>query len=92
MVRGYGGLMLRVPPECEPVDIPWATVDPTSGTTAGHGTFPVDVTFDSTGMAAGTYTANLCVESNDPDEPFVIVPLTMTVLALQNIVGHAVGS
>ncbi len=37
-------------------------------------------------MASGTYTANLCVESNDPDEPFVIVPLEMTVLALQNIV------
>ncbi len=86
MVRGYGETSDIVPPECEPVDIPWATVDPTSGTTAGHGTFPVDVTFDSTGYAAGTYTANLCVESNDPDEPFVIVPLTMTVLAPQNIV------
>ncbi len=43
------------------------------------------VTFDSTGLAAGVYTGNLCVTSNDPDPgpgngtDLVIVPLTLTV-------------
>jgi len=27
----------------------------------------VDVAFDSSGLAAGTYTGNLCITSNDPD-------------------------
>ena len=75
-----------LPPECEPVDIPWASVDPITGTTPGHDTFEVDVTFDSTGMTGGVYNANLCVASNDPDEPYVIVPLEMTVLDPQDIV------
>jgi len=83
MVRGYGAVCLA--PGCEPPDILWITVDPTAGSTPGHGTFSVDVTFDSTGMAPGTYTATLSVESNDPDEPVVLVPLTMTVLAPSNI-------
>ena len=40
---------------------------------------PVDVTFDSTGMAHGNYTAYLCVTSNDPANPFVRVPVSLTV-------------
>jgi hypothetical protein len=83
MVRGYGAVCRA--PGCEPPDILWITVDPTAGSTPGHSTFSVDVTFDSTGMAPGTYTATLSVESNDPDEPVVLVPLTMTVLAPPNI-------
>jgi len=43
MVRGYGDTGVIVPPECEPVDIPWAYVSPISGTTPGYGTVPVDV-------------------------------------------------
>lgn len=37
------------------------------------------VLLDSTGLAAGDYTANLCVSSNDPATPYVPVPVTMTV-------------
>ena len=38
------------------------------------------VTFDSTGLVQGaTYTGGLCVESNDPDTPVVLVPLTLEV-------------
>src|SRR5690606_28377098 len=39
----------------------------------------VDVTFDSTGLAAGTYEATLCIASNDGATPVVEVPLTLTV-------------
>ena len=68
-----------------PADVPWLSETPTSGVTAGSATTPVQVTFDSTGLAAGVYTANLCVTSNDPDAgpgnetELVIVPVTLTV-------------
>ena len=39
----------------------------------------MDVTFDSTGLAAGTYEGILCIDSNDPDEALVEVPVTLTV-------------
>ncbi|MEI2690135.1 MAG: hypothetical protein V9H69_10690 [Anaerolineae bacterium] len=41
------------------------------------------MTFDSTSMAPGTYTGNLCVTSDDPDAgpgnetDLVIVPVTL---------------
>ncbi|MCP4591569.1 MAG: DUF11 domain-containing protein, partial [bacterium] len=48
-------------------DIPWLSLSDTSGTTPVAGSSPVSVTYDSAGMAAGTYNAYLCVYSNDPD-------------------------
>jgi hypothetical protein len=60
-------------------DIPWATVEPVSGTLSGGDSTPVEVMFDSTGLANGVYTGTLCVISNDPDEGLTTVPLTMTV-------------
>jgi uncharacterized repeat protein (TIGR01451 family) len=62
-----------------PTDLPWASVDPASGTTAVGGSSTVDVTFDSTGLTAGTYSGALCVTSNDPDMPLVEVPVELTV-------------
>ena len=68
-----------------PSDVPWLSETPTNGATAGGGSTPVTVTFDSTGLAVGVYTANLCVDSNDPDPgpgngtDLVIVPVTLTV-------------
>lgn len=65
---------------CLAVPIPWASVNPTNGTTAGAGSTPVDVTFDSTGLATGTYTGDLCIASNDAQNPEVRVALTLIVL------------
>ncbi|GAB4578791.1 MAG: hypothetical protein Fur0022_15280 [Anaerolineales bacterium] len=62
-----------------PEDIAWASVSPTSGTTAGGAASTVEVTFDSTGLSAGVYTGTLCIESNDLTNPLVTVPLTLTV-------------
>jgi uncharacterized repeat protein (TIGR01451 family) len=68
--------------ECgNPAEIPWLSATPYNGT-IDPGLFTlVDVGFDSTGMATGEYTADLCIASNDPDEPVVTVPVTMTVVA-----------
>ncbi|MBE2235907.1 MAG: choice-of-anchor J domain-containing protein, partial [Anaerolinea sp.] len=68
-----------------PADVPWLSLAPTSGATAGGGSTPVTVTFNSTGLAVGVYNANLCVDSNDPDAgpgngtDLVVVPVTLTV-------------
>ncbi len=60
-------------------DIPWASVDPITGTTGAGMSTLLDVTFDSTGLSTGTYTGTLCIESNAVNAPLVPVPLTMTV-------------
>jgi len=79
-------LTSALPEICQlPSDIPWASVSPTSGTTPGGDSSTVDVTFDTTGLNAGeVYNGNLCLTSNDPVTPLVIVPLTLTVV-LQDV-------
>jgi len=62
-----------------PSDIPWLSLSATSGTTAAGGTTGVTVTFDSTGLANGSYSGNLCVTSNDAVTPLVVVPVSLTV-------------
>ncbi|HQF61051.1 MAG TPA: S8 family serine peptidase [Anaerolineaceae bacterium] len=58
------------------VDVPWISEDPAAGTVAGDGSTPVEVTFDSTGLAEGVYTATLTVTG---DNNSVDVPVTLTV-------------
>jgi hypothetical protein len=66
---------------CEtPSEIPWLSASPTSGTTAAGGASTVDVTFDSTGLAVGTYNGTLCVASNDPLTPYVETPVSLIVV------------
>jgi subtilisin family serine protease len=70
-------------PACDaPTGTGWVDVNPLSGTVAGSATQDVTVTFDSTGLMPGEYNANLCLESNDPERPLAIVPLSLEVLAL----------
>ena len=73
------GLEIGLGPCSSPADLAWVSVNPTSGTTPPSGTTTVDVTFDSTGLPAGTYEGFLCIDSNDPDERLVEVPVTLTV-------------
>jgi hypothetical protein len=65
-----------------PADIPWLSVNPTSGSTPGGESSDVMVTMDTTGlMVGGVYTGTLCINSNDPVTPLVTVPVTLTVIA-----------
>jgi subtilisin family serine protease len=57
----------------------WLSATPTSGSAGIGVTNSVSVGFDSTGMAVGTYNANLCLSSNDAAHPMTVVPVTMTV-------------
>ena len=71
---------------CIPNDYPWLSASPASSTTAAGSSTPVTVTFDATALACGaSYTAQLCVRSNDPDPGpgngtnLVQVPVNLTV-------------
>ncbi len=64
---------------CLPTDLPWVSASPATGSTPGGQSDTVNVTFDSTGLADGVYSGSLCIESNDPITPAVLVPLTLTV-------------
>ncbi len=57
----------------------WITLSQTSDTVTAVGTSNVTVTFQTTGLAAGTYISNIAVSSNDPLNPIVLVPCTLTV-------------
>jgi hypothetical protein len=59
-------------------DSPWLDEEPKSGTVPPGGEADITVTFDTTGLGS-TYTANIVILSNDPDEPQVTVPVTLTV-------------
>jgi hypothetical protein len=63
----------------------WLTVSPMSGTISGHDEMPVTLTFNSEGLAEGDYHANVKINSNDPDEPQVILPCTLLVTDQINI-------
>lgn len=77
-----------------PTDVPWLSVAPASSTTMAGDSSAVTVTFDSAGMAVGAYEANLCVNSNDPANPLMPVPVSMTVTdaPLSHDVTSSVGS
>lgn len=62
-----------------PADVPWLTLSVTSGSTAAGATTPVDVGLDATALGAGSYSATLCVRSNDADRRIVVVPVSLTV-------------
>ncbi|MGH2544992.1 MAG: BACON domain-containing protein [Ardenticatenaceae bacterium] len=65
--------------QCTVGEVPWLSVEPTSGTTEPGSASTVAVTFDSTALAPGVYEADLCVNSDDADEPTVLVPVTLSV-------------
>ncbi|SOC52263.1 S8 family serine peptidase [Ornithinimicrobium cerasi] len=62
-----------------PDEVPWLSVAPSSGSQARQETTTVEVTLDPTGLVEGSYTAQLCVSSNDDARPYVPVDVTMTV-------------
>lgn len=68
------------PPECRnPGEISWLSQSPASGSVAPGGSTDVTITANATGLAAGSYSANVCVVSNDPLRPVIAVPVSLTV-------------
>jgi len=70
----------------------WLTLSPTSGTVQPGETTIVDVTFDGTSMAKGTYNADITINSNAINEPLVIIPAQLTVSGGVPNISLSVGS
>lgn len=80
----YRSLFVRaksIPGGChDPATIPWLSVSPNSGITPAGGSTPVQVVVNAAGLDVGQHTANLCIASNDPENPMVAVPISLTVV------------
>ena len=63
----------------DPQDVPWLAIAPAYGSVAGGSTLDAQVAVDSTDLAVGKYSANLCMASNDPAAPLQSVPVDLTV-------------
>jgi len=61
-------------------DVPWLSEDPITGTLDADSVAYVAVNFDATGLSAGQYTAALRLTSDDPMNPIVQIPVTLTVI------------
>ncbi|MEP7041778.1 MAG: hypothetical protein ABI843_01875 [Dokdonella sp.] len=68
-----------------PATTPWISFAPSSGTVAtGANDTSVAITLDAASLAAGSYSTNICVHSNDTTTPVVAVAVTFTVTADPN--------
>ena len=61
-----------------PSDVPWLIPLSNNGSTSPINNNMVDIRFDATAVVSGTYTANLCLTSNDGHTPLVTIPVSMT--------------
>jgi Zn-dependent metalloprotease len=83
--NGYGYLIDLVDitdtPTCLTFsNIPWLSLEKTSGVIPPYEVDDVTVFFDATGLASGHYEGNLCVFTDAPDRPVVAVPVSLEVL------------
>lgn len=84
MFEAYKSLFVRAveaPLGCvAPTDVPWMSLDVTSGTVeVGGAPDTSTLTLDPGGLVDGLYTANVCVTSNDRARRLVSVPVEFTV-------------
>ncbi|MGY6555984.1 MAG: S8 family serine peptidase, partial [Wenzhouxiangella sp.] len=63
-------------PQC---GAPWLSVLPSSGSVAGGEDASIDVSIDMSGLEPGEYVASLCLETNDPNQPLVTIPVAVEV-------------
>ena len=59
--------------------VTWLSTIPISGTVPIHSSIPVQVIFSATNLQPDTYTTTLYITSNDPLNPLLELPVTMTV-------------
>ena len=62
-------------------DVPWLDATPTAGAVAGGSSTPVTVMVDTATLGAGSYSASLCVGTDDPLHPLFVVPVDLDVTA-----------
>jgi hypothetical protein len=60
----------------------WLSVSPTSGALAAGGNQDITVTINTNGLAPGSYTGQIFINSNDPDEATVQIPVNLLVTGI----------
>ncbi|HBC46299.1 MAG TPA: hypothetical protein DEO84_02515 [candidate division Zixibacteria bacterium] len=60
----------------------WLSCDINSGSLVAGADTSAVITFDATNLAGGTYTGHLGLESNDPDQGSISIPVSFTVDAI----------
>ncbi|MBK8474544.1 MAG: PKD domain-containing protein [Sphingobacteriales bacterium] len=61
--------------------VAWVSTTPDNGAVGyPNGTATINVTLDATGLAPGTYESTITISTNDPQNPTIDVPVTLTVL------------
>jgi hypothetical protein len=69
-----------------PAAVSWLSLTPTSGSVdTGSPASSITVTTDAAGLAAGTYTANVCIHANDTAHPVTTVPVSFEVTVIDLI-------
>ncbi len=61
------------------VEEEWLSLSPTSGTVAPGDQIPIEIAIDTTGLDIGEYSTDIVIDSDDPDNSEVLVPVTLTV-------------
>jgi hypothetical protein len=67
----------------------WITISSYSGTTSAGSSEIIEVTIDADGLAAEAYNAYMVINSNDPDEGIIRVPVHLDVSGAPNITTDA---
>ncbi|HEU4663343.1 MAG TPA: hypothetical protein VFS55_04870, partial [Dokdonella sp.] len=60
-------------------DVPWLAATPSGGDVADAMSMDISVAVDASGLAAGTYTAMVCVQTSDASQATIAVPVTLDV-------------
>ncbi|OWY19539.1 hypothetical protein B6N25_13980 [Sphingobacteriales bacterium TSM_CSS] len=66
--------------------VPWLDYSPTEGNVGYPDQTTIDVTLDATDLLGGTYVSELIINTNDPLNPTITVPVTLTVIGIPQIV------
>ncbi len=62
--------------------MPWLAFEPTTGTVPPGGSLDVTVIFDARTVGVGSYSANILIGNNDPDEDIVAIPASFTMACM----------
>jgi hypothetical protein len=63
-----------------PSDLDWVSASASAGTTATGASADLEVTFDATAHSApDAFSGLLCIASNDPGEPLIVIPVSFQV-------------
>ncbi len=65
--------------EAEPLPEPWVKVVPRMGSIGAMSSGELEVTFNSQDVEIGTYSGTINIETNDPENGFIQIPVSLTV-------------